>query len=663
MRRSLLLLPLLSSLMLIMSNAAAAAPPRVPKEHPRLLGSRAALAALAKANPTDFDRVLAVARDKSAEDYARGMSLALVAAINNDAAAGAEAQGIAMKLVNGPIRSGHVTFGTDLALCGIIYDLCHDAWPNADRAKFHEYFNKTVDANVASETHVFHNAWFAYKNWGIGIGALAAYHENPRAPEIFATLDHDYRTRAAPALELAGAGGGWAEGYYVHYWSYEWLFFCEVARRCGGLDYYAVAPSFYRNRALASAFEMYPGTSDENTRRPVPMGDGGGRVRGGDRDEALAARRILVSRYRDDPVHQSLHAYNETTPRCGAGINAYKDFLWRDTAIKKRPLDALPLSHYAPGPGFVYARSAWDDDATYFFFKAGDRFTAHQHLDNGHFLIYRKGELAGDGGHYDGFGTPHDVNYHLRTIAHSTLLVHDPAERWPPNIRGGKPTANDGGQHHAWPHHNGAVTDPQEWQKDRRLYDIADVTHFEEKGAYLYVGADLTRAYASSKVAKVVRQIVYLRPGTFVILDEVAAKNADHKKTWLLQAMKPPAASKSGEADHLIIANDGGGKLFLQTLLPANPKVHVAHGEELYRYDAGSFPPKKTTGAAPEARVEVSPSSPAKTDTFLHVLCATDSDVATVPAARVTTKGDTVQVEVGDERIVLQRGGGGVTVR
>ena len=37
-------------------------------------------------------------------------------------------------------------------------------------------------------------------------------------------------------MELAGAGGGWAEDDYVHYWLYEWLLFCEAARRCSGSD-------------------------------------------------------------------------------------------------------------------------------------------------------------------------------------------------------------------------------------------------------------------------------------------------------------------------------------------------------------------------------------------------------------------------------------------
>jgi hypothetical protein len=622
---------------------------RVSVLHPRLLGSRAELQALAEARPQEFQRVLNVAKSRSGEDYPRGISLALAAAITGNAEFAREAHRIAMKYVNGPIRQGHVPFGHDLALCGLIYDLCHEAWPEEDRAKFHDYLNKTVDANVNSETHVFHNGWYGYKNWGIGIAAYACYHENPRAPEIIKTLEHDYRTRAAPALELAGAGGGWAEGYYIHYWLYEWLFFCEVARRCGGVDYYEMAPAFYRNRALASAFETYPGIGEYGTRRMIPMGDGGGRVYGGDRDKALSARRILASRFREDPLHQALHTFNESTPRSGTGLNAYKDFLWHETSIPKAELHTLPLSHLSSGPGFVYARSSWDEDATHFFFKCGDRFTAHQHLDNGHFLIYRGGELAGDGGHYDSFGSRHDVNYHLRSIAHNTLLVFDPHEKWPA-IRAGKVTGNDGGQHHNWPHHNGAASDPQEWQRRKHLYDIAEIEAFHDGGGFVYVAGDLARSYASNKVSKAVRQIVFLRPGTFVIFDQVSSANPDFKKTWLLHAMKPPVNNGSQQ-----IISNGGGKLFVQTLLPENPEVRLATGNDLYRYGGENYPPTRNTGPAPECRIEISPRLPALDDIFLHVLTATDAGVDAAPVAQMNQDGSRVTVWIAGTRVEFNR--------
>jgi hypothetical protein len=617
----------------------------VPTEHPRLLGSREYLQSLAAGRPDAYKRVVDVARRQKADDHAKMISMAMVCAIENDEQLGIDAVQMAMKYVTGPIKVGHVPFAHDLARCAIVYDLCHEFWTAEQRAQFHKYMNATVDANVKSETHVFHNGWYGYKNWGIGLACYATYYENDRAAAILDELEADWRTRAAPALELAGDGGGWAEGYYINYWLYEWLFFCEVARRCGGIDYYTDAPKFFENRAVAGMFETYPGISTYNSRRSIPMGDGGGRVFGGDRDKALSARLILVSRFADDTDHQVVHTFNEQTPRSSVGVYAYKDFLWRDTNIKSGDLKDFKLSHISQGPGYVYARSSWDGDATYFFFKCGDRFTAHQHLDVAHFLIYKYEELAGDGGHYDSFGSSHDVNYHLRTIAHSTILLYDPAEKWP-GIRAGNVTGNDGGQAHNWPHHNGAVVDPAQWQQGRELYDIADIVAFEDQGAYLYVAGDCTRAYSGDKMESFSRQIVYLRPDTFVIFDRVCSKEASFKKTWLLQAMKVPTQTDN----HLVITN-GEGRLFVQTLLPEMPQVRLVSGPQLYSYGGHDYPPSRDTGPAPECRIEVSPSEPRTCDYFLHVLTAASSDIDAVEVANVTQKGQDVIATVGATRI------------
>jgi hypothetical protein len=620
----------------------------VPKEHPRLLGSRERLRQLARERAEAYQRVVEVARGGETDEHAKMVSLALVCAIEGDEQLGREAVAMAMKYVDGPIRQGHVTFGADLARCAIVYDLCYESWTAEQRAAFHRYMNETFDANVDSETHVFHNGWYGYKWWGIGLASYATYYENERAPETLRELDREYRQRAAPALELAGAGGGWAEGYYINYFLYEWLFFCEAARQCEGVDYYALAPHFFRERAIAGAFETYPGVGEYGTRRSIPMGDGGGRVYGGDRDKALSARRILVNAYREDPLHQAVHAFNETTPRSGSGANAYKDFLWRDETVKRGDVNALGLSHISTGPGYVYARSSWDENATYFFFKCGDRFTAHQHLDVGHFLIYKREELAGDGGHYDSFGPSHDVNYHLRTIAHSTMLVYDPDEKWP-GIRAGEVTGNDGGQAHNWPHHNGAVEDAAEWEKGRALYDIADIVAFEDRGSYLYVAGDCTRAYDSKKLEEFTRQIVFLRPGTFVVFDRVTSTRPEFKKTWLLQAMKEPATTSG----RLVVTN-GEGRLHIQTLLPKEAAVRLVSGDDLYTYGGRSYPPDRDTGPAPECRIEVSPSKPARTDYFLHVLTATEASVAAVPEAVAEVGEDTIKVTIGDTIIAFR---------
>ena len=631
----------------------------VPPEHPRLLGSLQELKELARERPQAYQRVVAVARKADGDDYSKMISMALVSAIEEDRPLGLAAVERAMKYVDGPIRVGHVPFATDLALCALVYDLCHDDWTAAKRERFHQYVNETVEANVRSETHVFHNGWYGYKHWGIGLACYASYYENPQARAILRGLEEDWRGRAAPAMELAGAGGGWAEGYYINYFLYEWLFFCEAARRCEGVDYYADAPPFFRQRAIAGMFEAYPGIREYGSRRPIPMGDGGGRRFGGDRDKALSARRILVNYFRDDLEHQVVHAFNETTPRSSVGVYAYKDLLWRDTTVPQGDLSGFRLSHISPGPGYVYARSSWQENATYFFFKCGDRFTAHQHLDVGHFLIYRHEELAGDGGHYDSFGSSHDVNYHLRTIAHNTILVHDPAETWP-GIRAGNVTGNDGGQAQNWPHHNGAVTDPAQWLRDPELYDIADILAFEDTGAYVYVAGDCTRAYSPEKLSHLTRQIVFLRPGTFILFDHVRSTRPEFKKTWLLQAMKPPVAS----GEHLIVTN-GKGRLFIQTLLPKRHQTRLVTGADLYTYDGRSYPPERDTGPAPECRIEISPVEPKTVDYFLHVLTATDAEIDEVENATATVAEGQINVVLGGTtvRFTADRVGGSIERR
>ncbi len=646
---------LLSGCVFALSADAAVGAHPVPKDHPRLFGSRERLQTLAKERPADYRRTVTVARQgyepRNVPAHAKMMSLALVSAIERDRELGRRAIAMAMRYIDGPIRKGHETFGHDLARCAVVYDLCYEYWTKAERVKFHRYMNRTVAANLKSETAVFHNGWWGYKNWGIGLACYATTHENPHAPRILTALKRDYQSRAVPALELAGAGGGWAEGYYINSWLYEWLMFCEVARHCEGLDLYALAPKFFKSRAIAGMFETYPGIRKYKSRRSIPMGDGGGRLFGGERDKALSARRILVNRFRDDLPHQAVHTFNETTPTSGVAQYAYKDFLWRDRTVTKGDLKNFKLSHLSRGPGYVYARSSWDEDATYFFFKCGDRFTAHQHLDVGHFLIYKHQELAGDGGHYDSFDTPHTVNYYMRTVAHNTMLIRDPSETWSKGLRAlrNATVGADGGQRHNWPNHNGSVVDVKAWRKKRKLYDIADLLAFEDRGKYLYVAGNCTRAYSPKKLQYFTRQIVFIRPGTFIIFDRVRSTHPKFKKTWLLQAMKPP----TGEAPDFVITN-GRGKLTVQTLLPKNPRVKLVTGEAVNGYGRQTWPPEKTHGPGVECRIEISPSKPAKTDYFLNVLTATDGDVESVPQATVRQKGTEITVTVGDAQVTFK---------
>jgi heparin/heparan-sulfate lyase len=223
--------------------------------------------------------------------------------------------------------------------------------------------------------------------------------------------------------------------------------------------------------------------------------------------------------------------------------------------------------------------------------------------------------------------------------------VHDPCEIWP-GIRAGSVSGNDGGQHHDWPHHNGAVIDAAEWQKGRQLYDIADILAFEDKVSYVYVAGDCTRSYSPKKLEYFTRQIVFLRPGLFIIFDRVSSRNPHFKKTWLLQAMMVPAETEDG----LVITN-GKGRLFIQTLLPSEPKVKLVTGDELYSYGGNTYPPARDTGPAPQCRTEISPPRKQAVDYFLHVLTATDADVNSVEKAHAQVNNKEVIVTIGQIKI------------
>jgi hypothetical protein len=160
------------------------------------------------------------------------------------------------------------------------------------------------------------------------------------------------------------------------------------------------------------------------------------------------------------------------------------------------------------------------------------------------------------------------------------------------------------------------------------------------------LAGDATRAYAPRKLEHFTRQIVYLRPDTFIIFDRVKSKQTEFKKTWLLQAMRKPAQA----GDHLVITN-GKGRLFVQTLLPQAADVRLVSGPDLYRVGDQTYPPRRQTGAAPECRVEVSPPKPALEDFFLHVLTTAEAETTSVPAANVRVQDQRVRVEVAGAQV------------
>ncbi|MFH1708931.1 MAG: hypothetical protein ABIF71_13585 [Planctomycetota bacterium] len=113
----------------------------------------------------------------------------------------------------------------------------------------------------------------------------------------------------------------------------------------------------------------------------------------------------------------------------------------------------------------------------------------------------------------------------------------------------------------------------------------------------------------------------------------------------------------------LTITN-GRGRLFVDTLLPRDPKVSLVAGADLYRVGDAVFPPAVDTGPAPVCRVEISPSQPAEADLFLHVLTTASSGTASVPRAVMEIKGPVVTVALPEAQVsfFLQKMGGFIVI-
>ena len=102
---------------------------------------------------------------------------------------------------------------------------------------------------------------------------------------------------------------------------------------------------------------------------------------------------------------------------------------------------------------------------------AGPYLAKHDHLDAAHLVVYHKGYLAIDAGaDYTDTESPHYLNHYRRTIAHNTVLVYQPGERffWSENRW---PAANDGGQRMDSSRFWNSVRSLEDWRRTRDLWD------------------------------------------------------------------------------------------------------------------------------------------------------------------------------------------------
>ena len=293
----------------------------------------------------------------------------------------------------------------------------------------------------------------------------------------------------------AGSEGGWAEGTPYGLW-YNTFYIpaFEGLRQLAGYDLWQ-RPFFSNVR-----YFFFYCTANHGEIRPFgdsAEGGGPGVGRGSGYAELMA---FHAHRY-DDPY---IGWWVEQIPGYRGGQSGFLALLHED-ALPSRPPTDLPNSRAFTGVGWAGLHSDVTDpenDTCLIFKSSPYGSVSHSHADQNAFAIMKGGAaLAIPSGYYGpSYGKPHHALWTRSTKANNCVLI-------------------DG-----------------QGQKIRSAAACGAITESKDASGYSYVAGDATPAYMG-KLSKWVRRILFLRPGLFVLLDEIAAPTRSQYQ-WMLHAFE-----------------------------------------------------------------------------------------------------------------------------
>ncbi|HYF50675.1 MAG TPA: heparinase II/III family protein [Planctomycetota bacterium] len=506
----------------------------------------------------------------------------------------------------------------------IVYDWCYSQLTETQRKDWQAWMLKGFDNTKDMYMEGYHN--YGIRGcWAFALAGYALQGENSRSAEL---LDNAYNKRwralILPAMKAGLAGGAWAEGEgYGATCGMAPVEIAELARCVEGKDLFSEAPEFFAGRLLFYMFVDLPGV--ENKGRRLWLNGDMNRRRNW--DDALQQRLILQEVLRGTEVAAFGQAYSElpAAPTRQYYSSHWVDVMWRDRTAPQKPLEQFKLSHHAWGRCIVLMRSDWSETATHVGFVAGPFIAAsHGHSDQGHFSIWKGGELVTQAGDYRGTGNRWALDAYKRTIAHNTLLIYDPSEKF--KVRH-QDAMNDGGQF---------------WTDSESNMTGARIVAYDARRAYTYICADLTPAYSKNKAAAVRRQLLYLRPDTVIVHDKVVSTNPDFKKQW--QCYLAGNAASSGK---IFRTDNGKAKLKGEVLLPLDAQLTLQTGQDKAINVWGAKVAQPAGGSGddgPAFRIDVHPGAARNADTFLVVMRV--HEAGDPPATTIKDKGGQISISI-----------------
>ncbi|MBR5103225.1 MAG: DUF4962 domain-containing protein [Bacteroidales bacterium] len=567
--------------------------------------------------------------------------------------------------------------GTMMMVGGMIYDWCYDKMTDQERQKYIDEFIRiagTMECHYPpkrTEPIAGHSSeWMILRDM-LSCG-IAIYDEYPDMYNyVIKMMFQDY----IPVRNFTYAGGNYHQGS-----GYITVRFTNDLNSLWILDKMGAGAVYDPSQQYVLYDLIYRRRPDGQM---LPAGDVNPAKRNKPQNYSMPA--MLAASYYHDPYI----AYEyDRKPNVETHM-LMLELLWRDFDLKGKAPDDLPLTRYSGTPfGWMIARTGWGKNSVVAEMKINEHFYGnHQHMDGGSFQIYYRGPLAIDSGSYQGssggYNSPHNKNYFKRTIAHNSLLVYDPDEKfacW--NYGGAGKTefaANDGGQR----------MPGDRWDTCRSFEDLLSESYTVGKTLahdygpdahtpeYSYIKGDITAAY-TSKVSDVRRSFVFLNlepegnadrnpegavtevPAVMVIYDHIVSSDPSFKKFWLLHSIEEP---QIGKTDFTVTRTRNGdsGKLHCDVLLPVKANVEKVGGpgKEFWVFGE-NYPNAATTRPDPcnergAWRIEVTPSTEAAEDCFLNVIQVSDKDsnsklhVKRIDAVKV------VGIEVADRLVIFNR--------
>ncbi len=310
--------------------------------------------------------------------------------------------------------------------------------------------------------------------------------------------------------------GGWHEGpnYWNAYMDFV-LHFITSLRKATGVNLFG--KPFFHNTPYYKLYTNPPYS------KIMPYGDG--EEEPPDRYHGHVMYRF--STLLDDPY---LRWYADFM-NSGSGEDILGVVLKNDRLRGTAPVD-LPQARYFPGVGLASLHTNFGDadNDVHFLFRSDPYGTfSHAHPDQNAFTIEAFGEaLAIASGFYPWYLSPHHLNWTHTTKAHNCITF-------------------DGGL-------GQERSDPEAAGK---------IIAFEHSDIYDYILGDAARAY-KGKLNMCLRHVVHLRPGVFIIYDEVEAPRPVGFEWWL----HTMSEMRINESEKSIIISQNDAMMNVQFLKP-----------------------------------------------------------------------------------------------